>query len=83
MEKNTTDNGMRTIWKDMGSTSMLTRCAMMDNSSQTKNKDMASTPGLMDEDTKAGGTEANNMDTERIKTRTVLSSMASGRTEKD
>ena len=56
----------------------------MDNSSMTKNKVTEFTHGLMVVNMKAGGTEANSMESGPITiAKKVLSNMASGRMERE
>ncbi len=58
---NTTDSGLIMTWKDTECISGLTEDATKGSIQMTRNAAMASTIGLMEEGTRAGGTKVNNM----------------------
>ena len=64
--KSTTDSGSTMTWMDSATISMQIKLDTMGSLSQTKSKDLVSTPGQTEGSMKDGGIKVNNMVLARI-----------------
>ena len=69
--KSTTDSGSTTTWMDSATISMQIKLDTMGSLSQTKSKDLVSTPGQTEGSMRDGGIKVNNMVLARTQAKTL------------